>query len=122
MATRSQPNLPCRSMGDLTPACRQLVETMSMVGFGRFENLRIVAGQPDLDSPLLLIQEIRFGSDRGTSQPTSADFEFKAQVVELIMLFSEIRDGVIRLLVFKNGLPFKVEFDVPSAAKEGRLS
>jgi len=95
----------------LSPARRQLLLRLQSINFGRLENLRLQDGEPLLETATT-VREIKFGGDNAPRPETDLmDFQLKAQIIELFSHFDRIRDGVVRLLEVKHGLPFKMNVE-----------
>ena len=98
----------------LSPARRQLLLRLQTINFGCIEGLRLQHGEPVLESATV-VREIKFGGDNAPRPEVNlTDFQLKSQFIELFAHFDRIRDGVVRLLEVKHGLPFKM--DVEDAA------
>ena len=95
----------------LSPARRQLLFCLQSINFGRIEGLRLQDGEPVLETATT-VREIKFGGDNAPRPEVDlTDFQLKAQVIELFSHFDRIRDGMVRLLEFKHGLPFKMNVE-----------
>ena len=95
----------------LSPARRQLLLRLQSINFGRIENLRLQGGEPVLETATA-VREIKFGGDNAPRlEAALTDFQLKAQIIELFSHFDRIRDGVVRLLEVKHGLPFKMNVE-----------
>ena len=92
---------------------KQLVEVMHHCQFGKFENVRIVDGLPELGSSERLIRSIKLGApDRNAAVQVSESFPLKAEVIELFHTTRGIESGLIRRLEFRHGLPGHLELEV----------
>jgi len=95
----------------LSPARRQLLLRLQTINFGRIEDLRLQNGEPLLETATT-VREIKFGGDNAPRPEADlTDFQLKAQIIELFSHFDRIRDGVVRLLEVKHGLPFKMNVE-----------
>ncbi len=104
--------LETTTFASLIPDRRRLLKQMQQINFGRIEGLVINDSQPVLTPPPRIVREIKFGGESGP-RPEAAieDFALKAQVIELLRMFDELRDGVIEVLEVKNGLPFRMSVE-----------
>lgn len=101
-------------VSELSPARRALVDLMRRVQFGRIEGLRVSDGQPMLTPPPRVFRELKFPLDESQNRaPVSADFELKQQVLDLIELFDQLREGTLQWLEIKAGLPFRAQVEQP---------
>ncbi len=99
----------------LSPARRQLLLRLQTINFGRIENLRLQDGEPVLETATT-VREIKFGGDNAPRPEADlTDFQLKAQIIDLFRHFDRIRDGVVRLLEVKHGLPFKMTVEEVTA-------
>ncbi len=94
----------------LSNAQRRLLEEMQQRSFGRVENLHIRRGEPVFDPAPRLIREVKFGSSDNGPRPERSlkDYLLKDQVGEMFRYFQVLGDGVIDVLEFKHGLPFRI--------------
>jgi hypothetical protein len=82
---------------------------MQALNFGRVENLAVRNGQPVLDPMPRVVEEIKFGGDNGPRpEHDRADFQLKAQVVELFHQLDRLGSGSVEVLEVKHGLPFRM--------------
>ena len=106
------------STRDLRPSERQLVNAMTLLGFGRFEYLRIERGEIVLDPWPTAVRDVKFGSaDPGSAKFPPADFALKAQVAQLFEYVRAVDSGEIRTLEIKHGLPFSMEVELPGGRR-----
>jgi hypothetical protein len=97
------------SKASLSPACRQLLELMQLVNFGRIEGLVVRAGDPVLDPIPRVVREVKFGGENGPRPERNAgNFALKEQVVELFRHLDLLGDGTAEVLEVKHGLPFRM--------------
>ena len=88
---------------------RHLLELGQQVFFGRVEGLPVRDAQPVLEPMPRVVREHRFpGENKPRPEWTKDEFALKTQWIELFQLFDEMRDGIIDVLEFKHGLPFRV--------------
>ena len=97
-----------RTLQNLSPDRRRLVELLQWMNFGRIEGLVILHGDPVLNDPApKVIREVKFGGDNGPrTEAAAADFALKAQFTELFEHFDGLGNGRIEVLTVKHGLPF----------------
>jgi hypothetical protein len=100
---------PQQTLGALSESRRRLLEEMQQRGFGRFERLLVRNGDPVLDPLPPILTEVKFGGENGPRpERTLRDFQLKSQVIEMFQQFDELRDGMVAVLEFKHGLPFRM--------------
>lgn len=101
---------------DMSLNRRRLIELLQRVNFGRVEHLKIVKGEPAIDTSLRVVRDVKFGGENGPRpEHGSANFVLKAQHLALFAEMDRIGDGWIELLEFKYGLPFRALIAAPAA-------
>jgi hypothetical protein len=84
---------------------------MQQINFGRIEDLHIVNGEPLLAPQPRILREIKFGRENGPRpEAAKADFELKAEVVEMFAHMKTLGNGVVARLEIQHGLPFRMTF------------
>ncbi|MCZ2341121.1 MAG: hypothetical protein LC104_04905 [Bacteroidales bacterium] len=92
---------------------QQIVEWMQLYNFGRIENLTFRGGEPILDPQPRIVRAIKLGGDnRPRPERHFPDCVLKSQLVELFQHLDQLQDGVIAVLEFQHGLPFRFEVTV----------
>jgi hypothetical protein len=99
------------STRDLLPSERRFLDELRRVGYGRFERLRISAGELVLSPPPLSIRTVKFGSTPLQRETRPSEFDLKKQVAEFFEHVREIEEGEIRVLEVRAGLPFLMEIE-----------
>jgi hypothetical protein len=88
-----------------------LVERMQALNFGRIENLPVEDGEPVFGPATRVTREHKFGGENGARpESAAADFALKSQIIELLAVFDQIRDGTFEVIEVRHGLPFRVFF------------
>jgi hypothetical protein len=101
------------STRDLRPSERAFVASMSALGFGRFEYLRIERGELVIDPWPIVVRDVKFGSqDPGAAKVPPDEFDLKPQVAEFFEYVRSVDAGEIRTLEVKHGLPFSMEIEM----------
>jgi hypothetical protein len=96
----------------LSLARRELVALMSRLQHGTIERFRLANGEPILDPAPRLVYELQIGRTNGSGAPrTSSAFSLKAPVVELLDLFTRVRDAQVAWLEVRHGLPTRISLD-----------
>lgn len=104
-----------RRKTELSASRQRLLKVFQRINFGRVEQLRIENGEPILAASSRIIREFKPGSENNPrSELHATDYLLKTQVRELFQFFDEIGSGVIDVVEFKHGLPFKLERTEPS--------
>ena len=93
----------------LSPERLALVKLMRELQFGRIENMSIRGGQPILDHDVKIVRVARLGSEDGTSEAASDDYELKQPVRDLFDRLARFENGTVLSLEFRHGLPFVLE-------------
>src|SRR5260370_16036345 len=97
------------SKKSLSSPRRQLLEMMQKYSFCRIENLEILGGEPVLDPPPRVIQNIKIGGQNGPQPELSQDdFVLKAPVAELFEHLTRLGDGRVALIEVRHGLPCRM--------------
>jgi hypothetical protein len=92
----------------LSPAQRQTVEIIEILGFGSIESLVIRDGNPCFETEPRIVQAIKLESQT-TRKPddSRADFRLKREFENLFDHLSRVREGVVDIEV-RHGLPFRL--------------
>lgn len=102
-----------KSTKDLSLSELRFAQAMGSVGFGRFEALRLAGGELVLDPWPTAVRGIKFGESTPANRlNTSQDFDLKAQLADFFEYVRSVKNGEIRRLEIRHGLPFSVEVDV----------
>ena len=107
----------------LTPGRARLIELLQTLNFGRIEALTIRGGDPVFDPPPRIIQKIKMGADNAPRPEMGyADFRLKDGVIELLEVLARLKDGEIRSIEVRCGLPVsaEVEWRPPTPAPPSR--
>ncbi len=100
----------------LTPPQARLVELMQRLNFGRIEDLHILNGSPLFDPPPRVFRDVRPGRDNAPRpEAGKADFDLKAEVIDLFAHLEAVGDGVIARIEVQRGLPFRMTFEEVNA-------
>ena len=104
----NQPN----TKSSLTPGQTRLVELMQSLNFGRIEALQIRDGQPIFDPPPRVVQKVKIGADNNSRVEVEyADFRLKLGVIELLDAIGKLREGEVRAIEIRFGLPVSAEIE-----------
>lgn len=100
---------------DLSPERKRLVEKMQEVNYGKIHHLQVRDGEPVFTPMTRVERQIKFGADnRPRPECALGDFVLKGAVVELFDAFERLRNGTIKQLEIKGGLPFGMTVDEPA--------
>ena len=95
----------------LTPPQARLVELMQRLNFGRIEDLHVRNGEPQFTPPPRVYRDIKPGRANGPRpEAAKADFELKAEVIDLFVHLEAVGNGVIERIEVQHGLPFRMTF------------
>ena len=95
-----------------TPAVARLIELLQALNFGRIEALAVRIGQPVFDPPPRVIQKIKIGADNGPRAEIGyVDFQLKGGIIELLEIIERLKDGEIRTIEVRSGLPVSAEIE-----------
>ncbi len=99
-----RPNMNATTKSELPAPARRLVEMMHAVHFGGIEGLSVHDGLPVFDPAPRIVRHIKLGADNAP-RAREADFELKAPVRDLFRHLAEVRNGFVRSLEIRHGLP-----------------
>lgn len=89
---------------------------MQEVNFGTVEGLAIQGGEPVFNPRPRIMREVKFGGQNGPRPEVGKhDFALKGEVLELFAQIEAMRDGVIRSIEVRYGLPFKMTIEDDAA-------
>jgi hypothetical protein len=92
----------------LAPGQCQLVEIISVLGFGVIERLSIRDGLPCFDPDPRIIQAIKLGPEpEPKPNHNNADLTLKKEFESLFEQLSRLRDGIVDIEV-RHGAPFRL--------------
>ena len=93
-----------------------LVELGQFINHGWIENLEVWDGEPVMDPQPVFYHRYKFQAENGPRGELALDdFVLKAKYLELFALFDRLKDGIIKRLEFKGGLPFDMDVRGPAA-------
>ena len=109
---RSVPDGQPPTKSSLAPAQTRLVELMQAVNFGRIESLHVRDGEPTFSPPPRVIQKLKMGGNNSSrAEAEFSDFRLRHGVVELLEMISRLRDGEVRSIEIRFGLPVTAEIE-----------
>jgi len=76
------------------------------------ESLQIRDGQLVLDPPPDTIRDIKFAAHKSDQEEPNSEFTLKRQLIELLEYVRSVKQGEIRSLFIRHGLPFQMEIQV----------
>jgi hypothetical protein len=91
------------------------IAAMQKLGFGRFEDLHVRAGELILDPWPTTIRDIKFASPKNSGKPELGADELRPQVAEFFQYVRDVDAGEIHCLEIKHGLPFGMEVELAGA-------
>ena len=97
---------------DLCESERYLIDLLQQLGFGRIEDLSVRDGKPLFDPPPRVVATLTLRAEiENRGETHGVDFALKREIVLLLLLIRQIRNGKILLISIRHGLPIKVEVD-----------
>jgi hypothetical protein len=99
------------STHDLLPSERLFVDALRSLAYGRFEHIRVSAGELVLSPAPLSIRTVKFGSTTLQAENLPSEFALKKQFAEFFEQVREIGEGEIRILEVRAGMPFVMEVE-----------
>ena len=107
----------------LSPARQRLVALLQDVRFGQIQDLLVRRGEPVFDPTPRVLRSIRLG--QAADEPTersSGNCLLRAEVIDMLAQLSELRDGIIRRIDVKHGLPISLVFEEVAHCAAGTSS
>ena len=93
-----------------------LIELGQFINHGWIENLEVRDGDPVMDPQPVFYHRYKFEAENGPRDERALDdFVLKAKHLELLALFDRLKNGFIKRLEFKGGLPFNMDVRGPAA-------
>lgn len=94
---------------------RALIELGQYINHGWIENLEVRDREPVMDPQPIFYHDFKFEAENGPrDELTLDDFVLKAKQLELFAYFDRLKNGFIRRLDFKGGLPFHMQVRGPA--------
>jgi hypothetical protein len=90
--------------------------------FGRIENMPVRAGEPVLNSDVMVVRVARLGGGSDAAKVTCTDdFELKRQVRDLFEELERLQDCTVVRLGFRHGLPILLETMSSVVPRQNRI-
>jgi hypothetical protein len=100
------------SKKSLAPSQSRLLELLQQVRYGRIHRLRVRDGLPLFQDRISWTRTVKVLGENGPHPAScSPDFVLRQEVTALLGLLTAIREGEIRNLEVRNGLPFSFEVE-----------
>lgn len=96
------------SKSSISSGNQNLIRKMQEINFGRIDNLGIRNGEAYFSQSSIIIKEFKPGSGESRPEKNLDDFIMKAPQAELLLFLKRIKNGEIRSIEVRHGLPFKV--------------
>ena len=93
---------------ELSPEGRRLLELMQKVGYGRINNLTVEKGEPVLSPASSIERDLKLDAEDTRIRSTD-DFQLKKKVIKFFDQLMEIKDGFIRKIEIRGGLPVQIQ-------------
>ncbi|MCA9054442.1 MAG: hypothetical protein KDA75_11425 [Planctomycetaceae bacterium] len=99
----------------VSPARQALIELGQFLNHGWIEDLPVRGGDPVMDPQPVVFHHFKFKAENGPREELEFhDFVLKEEHLELIAFLDRLKDGVIKRLDFKGGLPFDMSVRGPA--------
>jgi hypothetical protein len=99
---------------DLSPERQALVRMLQTVNFGEVRDVHVWDGDPRSDHTSVMLLDAKLDSEEAPrSELNLPDFELRAEVVRLMSRLDELRNGTIRRLEVRAGIPRRLVFESP---------
>lgn len=96
----------------LPPERQRLLRVLQQVNHGRIYDLHIRDGQPVLDPMPRVVRTLKFPGDNGPRPEIGIqEYALKTHIVQFFACLDAMRDGVIEVLEFRDGLPVAAATD-----------
>lgn len=93
-----------------------LIELGQFLNHGWIEDLPVRGGEPVMDPRPVFYHHFKFKAENGPrNESTLDDFVLKDEHLELMAFLDRFKDGLIKRLDFKGGLPFDMDVKGPAA-------
>jgi hypothetical protein len=101
--------------GDLSPARRRLADLIHHLRYGQIRCVRVVAGDPVLDPPPVIVRSLSLGAPSRIRHPPGHDTRLKPHLVALFAECDRLGTGQIEVIKVQDGLPAhaQVAVEVP---------
>lgn len=97
---------------DLSAPWQELTKVMQKMNFGVIEGLWLENCQPRITAETRLVTEFRMGGDnKPRNEATLMDYRLSQPILDLWETLTARKEGIIRRLVVKHGLPFSLEIE-----------
>ena len=100
-------------LSDLHPVQRQLVELISVIEFGRIENLLVQDGLPRFAPPPRIIREFKLEREEQAAARAASrgDYLLKTQARRLLGQLMALGDGRVEMIAIAHGLPHRMSIE-----------
>jgi hypothetical protein len=96
----------------LMPEVQAFIRVMQRLHFGKIKNITIRDGVPILRPAPVKIKTVKLGNAyRRRPEIDLDDFALKTEVRDLLEMISKIRNGVVKSIEVRDGLPSLVKFE-----------
>ncbi len=93
---------------ELSVPQRKLLTLMKKVGYGRINNLAVEKGEPVISPDSSIERDLKLDAD-DTRIKSTEDFQLKKKVIKFFEQLMEIKDGFIRKIEIRGGLPVQIQ-------------
>jgi hypothetical protein len=97
-----------RNFSDLTVARQEFVRLAQRINYGQILGLSVRNGDPVLSPGPVVLLDIKLPGDGARREIGLVDFVLPAEISALMVLFDELRDGVIDVIHVQAGLPRRI--------------
>ncbi len=95
---------------ELSVPQRKLLGLMQKVGYGRINNLTVEKGEPVLSTDSSIERDLKLGANDYFPK-AGEDFVLKKKMAEFFDQLTEIKDGFIRKIEIRGGLPILLQIE-----------
>ena len=96
----------------LSPGQKRAVRLMQDLNCGWIQHLRVTGGEPVFDPLPEVTRRIKLGADNGPrSEMGIRDFALRREHVQFFAHLSSLRDGVVKRIEVRHGLPCSMEVE-----------
>lgn len=95
---------------NLSPARQALVRILQAMSFGAVKDIEVREGEPILNPGPVVVQDIRLEGEEDHPRPELQlnDFVLRQEVVRLMRIFDDLRNGAIEMVEVRAGIPRRV--------------
>jgi hypothetical protein len=101
-----------RRFSELSPAWQCLLRACQSANYGCIEDLLVKDGEPAFEPGAIVLTDLKLDSEEcPRNELASTDFLLSAEIVRLMALLAQIKNGKVSKLEVRAGIPRRVLFE-----------